>query len=106
MEGSVRRARDFSVMWQIEHNGPWEWEVGEDDPGLHVTAFGPEYKDHGWFTNLGEGNDFESVPVSFAIAAGDWQQAVAEMTLQRRALRIAKLVSWGASISSSIRRVL
>ena len=90
VEGSVRRARDFSVMWQIEHNGPWEWEVGEDDPGLHVTAFGPEYKDHGWFTNLGEGNDFESVPVSFAIAAGDWQQAVAEMTLQRRALRIAK----------------
>ena len=77
-------------MWQIEHNGPWEWEVGEDDPGLHVTAFGPEYKDHGWFTNLGEGNDFESVPVSFAIAAGDWQRAVAEMTLQRRALRIAK----------------
>lgn len=90
VEGSVRRARDFSVMWQIEHNGPWEWEVGEDDPGLHVTAFGPEYKDHGWFTNLGEGNDFESVPVSFAIAAGDWQRAVAEMTLQRRALRIAK----------------
>ena len=28
--------------------------------------------------------------MSFAIAAGDWQQAVAEMTLQRRALRIAK----------------
>lgn len=86
----MRRARDFSVMWQIEHNGPWEWEVGEDDPGLHISAFGPEYQDHGWFTNLGEGNDFESVPVSFAIAAGDWQQAVAEMTLQRRALRIAK----------------
>ena len=95
VEGSVRRARDFSVMWQIEHNGPWEWEVGEDDPGLHVTAFGPEYKDHGWFTNLGEGNDFESVPVSFAIAAGDWQQAVAEMTLQRRALRIAKVRELG-----------
>lgn len=90
VEGSMRRARDFSVMWQIEHNGPWEWEVGEDDPGLHISAFGPEYQNHGWFTNLGEGNDFESVPVSFAIAAGDWQQAVAEMTLQRRALRVAK----------------
>ncbi|MGO5069063.1 hypothetical protein [Bifidobacterium catenulatum] len=70
VEGSMRRARDFSVMWQIEHNGPWEWEVGEDDPGLHISAFGPEYQNHGWFTNLGEGNDFESVPVSFAIAAG------------------------------------
>lgn len=97
VEGSMRRARDFSVMWQIEHNGPWEWEVGEDDPGLHISAFGPEYQNHGWFTNLGEGNDFESVPVSFAIAAGDWQQAVAEMTLQRRALRVAKARELGCA---------
>lgn len=78
VEGSMRRARDFSVMWQIEHNGPWEWEVGEDDPGLHISAFGPEYQNHGWFTNLGEGNDFESVPVSFAIAAGGWWDMVGE----------------------------
>lgn len=85
----------FSVMWQIEHNGAWEWEVGENDPGLHVTAFGPEYQDHHWDTMLGEGNDFTSVPVSFALSAGDWQQAVAEMTLQRRALRRAKAVELG-----------
>ena len=85
----------FSVMWQIEHNGAWEWEVGENDPGLHVTAFGPEYQDHHWETALGEGNDFTSVPVSFALAAGDWQQAVAEMTLQRRALRRAKAAELG-----------
>ncbi|RSX58508.1 glycoside hydrolase family 36 protein [Bifidobacterium samirii] len=80
----------FSIMWQIEHNGPWHWEVGENDPGLHVTAFGPEYRDHHWYTALGGGRDFTSVPVSFAITAGDWQQAVADMTLHRRALRRAK----------------
>jgi alpha-galactosidase len=85
----------FSVMWQIENNGAWEWEVGENDPGLHVTAFGPEYEDHHWFTSLGEGNDFVSVPASLAIAAGDWQQAVAQMTLQRRALRIQKAEELG-----------
>lgn len=87
----------FSIMWQIEHNGPWHWEVGENDPGLHVTAFGPEYEHHQWFTSLGDGNVFTSVPVSFAIAAGDWQQAVAEMTLQRRALRRAKAAELGRS---------
>lgn len=97
VEGSRRQSRDFSVMWQIEHNGPWEWEIGEDDPGLHISAFGPEYQDHHWFTELGEGNDFESVPVSFAIAAGSWQQSVAEMTLQRRALRAAKARELGRS---------
>lgn len=90
VEGSEPRSCGFSVMWEIEHNGPWEWEIGEDDPGLRVSAFGPEYQDHQWYTRLGEGNDFESVPVSFAIVAGDWQRSVAEMTLQRRALRAAK----------------
>ena len=89
--------RDFSVMWQIEHNGPWEWEVGEDDPGLHISAFGPEFQDHQWYTQLGEGNDSESVPVSFAITSGNWQQSVAEMTLQRRALRAAKARELGRS---------
>ena len=44
--------------------------------------------------------------MSFAIAAGDWQQAVAEMTLQRRALRIAKARELGRVDQSSIRRVL
>ena len=97
VEGSTRRARDFSVMWQIEHNGPWEWEVGEDDPGLHISAFGPEFQDHQWYTQLGEGNDSESVPVSFAITSGNWQQSVAEMTLQRRALRAAKARELGRS---------
>lgn len=115
----------FSVMWQIEHNGPWEWEVGENDPGLHITAYGPEYRDHQWVTTLGSvadngdgshdvgtgngnaGNDDDnadavyndviSVPVSFAVAAGDWQQATAEMTLQRRALRTAKAAQLGRS---------
>lgn len=85
----------FSLMWQIEHNGAWEWEVGENVPGLHVTAFGPEYEDHQWFTSLGEGNGFESVPVSFAVCAGGWQDAVAEMSLQRRALRSAKAEELG-----------
>lgn len=87
----------FSLMWQIEHNGPWHWEVGENDPGLHIAAFGPEYTDHQWFTGLGDGNEFTSVPVSFSIVAGDWQQAVAEMTLQRRALRRAKAAELGRS---------
>ncbi|KFI64257.1 glycoside hydrolase family 36 protein [Bifidobacterium cuniculi] len=77
----------FSFMWQIEHNGAWEWEIGENNPGLRVTAYGPEYVDHQWFSMMGEGNDFVTVPVSFVICAGDWQRAVAEMTVQRRALR-------------------
>ena len=55
---------------------------------MRISAYGPEYADHQWFTMLGEGNAFTSVPVSFAVCADDWQQAVAEMTLQRRETRM------------------
>lgn len=90
-------ARPFSFMWQIEHNGAWEWEIGEDDPGIRVSAYGPEYRDHQWFTMLGEGNDFVSVPVAFAICAGDWQRVVAEMTVHRRVLRRHHAAAQGRS---------
>ncbi|OZG68580.1 alpha-galactosidase [Bifidobacterium eulemuris] len=86
-----------SVMWQIEHNGAWTWEIGENFPGLRVAAFGPEYRDHQWWTTVDPEHPFETVPVSFAIAAGDWQQANAEMTFQRRALRRAKAIELGRS---------
>ena len=85
----------FSLMWQIEHNGAWTWEVGENEPCVHISCSGPEFEDHQWFTSLGEGLDFTSVPVSFAVVAGDWQNAVGEMTRQRRALRHAKAIELG-----------
>lgn len=87
----------FSVMWQIEHNGPWEWEIGEDGPELHVVCFGPENEDHQWFTDLHDG-PFISVPVSFSVAAGGWQRVVAEMTLQRRMLRREKAAELGRGV--------
>ncbi|NEG70504.1 glycoside hydrolase family 36 protein [Bifidobacterium choloepi] len=90
-----RESSPFSLMWQIEQNGPWEWEVGEDDPGLRVSAYGPEFDDHQWFTMLGPGNDCFTVTATFAIAAGDWQHAVAEMTMKRRGMRTVKAYELG-----------
>lgn len=89
--------RPFSVAWQVEHNGPWEWEIGELDPGLRVTAYGPEYEDHQWFSMLGEGHDIVTVTATFAICAGDWRQAADEMTLKRRAMRSIKSYELGRS---------
>ncbi|KFI59393.1 glycoside hydrolase family 36 protein [Bifidobacterium gallicum] len=85
----------FSFMWQIETNGAWEWAVGEDAPGLRVSAYGPECHEHSWFTMLDDTNVFRSVPVSFAICEGDWRDVVAEMTMQRRALRRAQAAYCG-----------
>lgn len=88
----VLRAEDGPALaWQVEHNGAWRAELGvrldRDDSELLVLGlFGPTDDDHAWTRVLAPGESFESVQVSLA-AAGDWQDALAEMTRHRRALR-------------------
>ncbi len=87
------RQDDLSFAWQIEHSGAWMWEIAEDLPGAHVTACGPTEAAHQWSVTLAPGERFVSVPASAAIVGGDYQDAIAELTLQRRALRRAQLRS-------------
>lgn len=81
------RTDDLSLAWQIEHSGAWTWEIAEDIPGAHVTACGPTEAAHQWSQTLGPGERFVSVPASVAVVGGDYQDAITELTLQRRALR-------------------
>lgn len=83
----LRGERPASLMWQVEHNGAWSWEVGEGVDGLHVCVGGPNGDNHQWAVVLRDGVSFTTVPASMAVCAGDWRQAVAQMTLHRRALR-------------------
>lgn len=76
----------FSAMWQIENNGPWSWELGEGLHGLRLYAGGPNFDDHQWSTTVDGAVSFTTVHASLAICNGDWQDAVDEITLYRRAL--------------------
>lgn len=69
-----------------------------------MSAYGPEYDDHQWFVMLRDNQPFVTVPVSFVICAGDWQHAVAEMTVQRRALYRVKAMEMGRLNRRSRRR--
>lgn len=82
------RTRGECVLWQIEHNGAWRWEIGEDTPGGYVSISGPTDADSAWTRVLGEGDEFRSVPVTVVFAA-DLDSAVAELTDHRRATRRA-----------------
>ena len=78
-----------SLGWQIEHNGAWRLEVSErltrdDQRALAVVALGPTDIDHHWLRTLEPGEEFDSVPVTVAPVAGDWQAAVAGLTAARR----------------------
>ncbi|MFF2371208.1 glycoside hydrolase family 36 protein [Agromyces sp. NPDC058110] len=76
----------LALLWQIEHNGAWRWEIGEDTDGGYFSLSGPTDTDSAWTRVLAPGETFTTVPVSIAVGA-DLEQAVAALTDHRRAAR-------------------
>jgi alpha-galactosidase len=88
LPAGVLAARDdsFALAWQIEHNGPWRWDLAEESGGLTLTLSGPTDVDHQWLAPLRPGETFTTVPATVAVGAG-WQAAMAELTKHRRLAR-------------------
>lgn len=80
--------RELAIAWQIEHNGPWTWEVGEDTDGGRLALAGPTDRDAAWTRVLAPGASFTSVPAGIAIGASV-ERSVAALTAYRRAMRRA-----------------
>ena len=56
-----------SLFWQIEHNGSWHYEIGDQNAHFYVCVSGPTELQSHWFKNLAPGESFESVPVACRI---------------------------------------
>ncbi|WP_375425841.1 glycoside hydrolase family 36 protein [uncultured Friedmanniella sp.] len=106
--GAVVGGAGRTLAWQVEHNGPWVWEVGErrgqgwqpavisDDAagppagdqadGAYVSVLGPTDMLHSWSVSVSATESFTTVPVSFAVA-GSLDEAFGRLTEQRRASR-------------------
>ena len=88
MGAAQNRRTGHTWLWQIEHNGPWHWQVGErSGKEAYLALLGPTYWEHDWRLVLGVGESFETVPVAVAVSAGGLEGAVAAMTHYRRAIR-------------------
>ncbi len=74
-----------TLMWQIEHNGSWQWELGdcEGKQSLHIS--GPDERDNGWWKNLNPGESFETVKTAIAVS-DSLDGTIAEMTKYRRTI--------------------
>ncbi len=72
--------------WQVEHNGPWRWEIGEDTASGYIAISGPTDTDHHWTTVLRTGQSFTTVPATLALAT-DFTAAIGELTRYRRRVR-------------------
>lgn len=91
MGAVVNRKSGNTLLWQIEHNGAWHWQVGEHlgaGPGAtYLALLGPTDAEHQWRLTLQPGESFETVPVALAFSQDGLEGAVARLTSYRRAIR-------------------
>ncbi len=85
---AVSPAEGAAWLWQVEHNGPWRIEVGEEYGDFSVALSGPTELDHSWALPLAPGESFTTVPAAVALGA-TLDDAAAAMTRYRRAARRA-----------------
>ncbi|HEX4085776.1 MAG TPA: glycoside hydrolase family 36 protein [Chthoniobacteraceae bacterium] len=74
-------------FWQIEHNGSWQWEIGDLAGDIYLKLSGPTYHEGLWSKNLGAGEKFQTVPATFGRVAGGAQEALRVLTSARRRIR-------------------
>ena len=81
------READHTLFFQIEHNGSWHFEISDARDHLYLLLCGPDELHGHWWKCLSPGDRFVSVPVGIAASPGGLEEAAAEMTKYRRAIR-------------------
>lgn len=78
-------SKSGTLMWQIESNGSWQWEIGDIQNMLYLTVSGPSEQEHSWYRELSAGECFESVAVGLSVG-GSFDAALGALTAYRRAI--------------------
>ncbi len=85
--GIIRSNRDRrALLWQIEHNGAWRWELGDQGDALYLVASGPTDQSAAWTRRLAPGERFGSVPATLVLGEGD-EAVFGALTKARRRVR-------------------
>lgn len=85
--GILENASQGSFMlWQIESNGSWYYEIGADAGKLYLNVGGPNFEDNDWAKRLKPGETFEGVASSFSFGT-TLNGVLGEVTKYRRAIR-------------------
>ena len=74
---------DNTILWQIENNGSWCWEISDIADMLYLKLSGPCEQENAWYKELKPNQSFESVKCCIAVA-DNFDNALAQMTKYRR----------------------
>lgn len=75
------------IVWQIEHNGSWHWEISDQNAHMYLAISGPEDVYGHWHTSLAPGEKFTSVPVAVGVTKEGFDDAIGSLTRYRRQIR-------------------
>lgn len=78
---------DTSLFWQIEHNGSWHAEIGDENNHFYLALSGPTEVQSHWFHVLKPGESFTSVPVAVGVSQANFDRAMGQLTTYRRKIR-------------------
>ncbi len=82
--GAITDVRvDSTVLWQIENNGSWQWEIGDIKERMYLRISGPNEAENHWYKELKPNEGFVSVPAVISVGK-KFDDAMAEMTKYRR----------------------
>ena len=77
------------LFFQIEHNGSWHWEIGDQNGHLYLAVSGPNEIYSHWYKTLKPGDSFTGVPVAVGVTAHGFEDAMKTLTSYRRKIRRA-----------------
>lgn len=81
------RETGSGLFWQIEHNGSWHWEIGDQNGHLYLALGGPNELYSHWSKQLKPGDSFTTVPAAVGVTAEGFDDAMGTLTRYRRIIR-------------------
>ena len=80
-------AGNTALYWQIEHNGSWHAEIGDQNNHFYLALSGPTEVQSHWYKILKPGETFTSIPVAVGVSEADFDRAMGQLTAYRRRIR-------------------
>lgn len=75
------------LIWQIEHNGSWHYEIADQNDRLVLNISGPTEIQSHFSKQLEPGESFTSVPAAIGVFQGKPDNGFGELTRYRRKIR-------------------